>query len=153
MKLTYLTSAACAALLIGSAIASAQNAPNSPTAPNSSSANSGTADTSSSGDKTKGNNLDTTSKSPKVDPTSAPASTGQNKSSGNNMVAPNGTQKDGAMSQTDSTRPDFSTLDSKKSGKLSMADVKSNAWLSTNFSKCDSDHDGTVDRAEYNACH
>jgi hypothetical protein len=153
MKVAYLTSVACAALLIGSAVAIAQNAPNNSTAPSSSSANSGTADTSSSGDKTKGNNLDTTSKSPKVDPATAPASTGQNKSTGNNMVAPNGAQKDGAMSQTDATRPDFNTLDSKKSGKLSMADVKSNAWLSKNFAKCDSDHDGTVDRAEYSACH
>jgi hypothetical protein len=150
MKVTYLTSAACAALLIGSAIANAQNAPNSSPG---SSANSGTTDMPSSGDKTKGNNLDTTAKSPKVDPASAPPSTGQNKSTGNNMVAPNGTQKDAATSQTDATRPDFSTLDSKKSGKLSMADVKSNQWLSKNFSKCDSDHDGTLDKAEYNACH
>jgi hypothetical protein len=146
MKLTSLTSAACAALLLGSAIANAQNAPNSSTAPSSSSANSGTADMSSSGDKTKGNNLDTTSKSPKVDPTSAPPSTGQNKSTGNNMVSPNGTQKE-------ATRPDFSTLDTKNGGKLSMADVKGNEWLSKNFSKCDTDHDGTMDRAEYNACH
>jgi hypothetical protein len=155
MKLTYLTSLACGALLLGSAIAGAQTAPSSSSTSNSSSANQGTPDTPSSGDRTKGNNLDTTPKSPRVDPTNAPSSTGQNKSTGNNMVDANGTAapKEHAMGQMDSTRPDFSTLDTKKTGKLSAADVKGNAWLSKNFSKCDTDHDGTVDKAEYGACH
>jgi hypothetical protein len=148
MKLTYLTSAACAALLLGGAIANAQ------TSPSNSSAQSGTTDTPTPGSNAKGNNLDTSSKSPKVDPMGAPSSTGQNKGTGNNMVeSKSGTQQGGATNQTDTTRPDFSTLDTKKSGKLSMADAKSNQWLSKNFAKCDSDHDGTVDKAEYNACH
>jgi hypothetical protein len=149
MKSTYLTSVACAALLCAGGIANAQTSPNT-----SSSAQSGTTDQTTPGSTSKGNNLDTTSKSPKVDPMGAPSSTGQNKATGNNMVeSKSGTQQGGAMSQTDATRPDFSTLDTKKSGKLSMADVKSNQWLSKNFAKCDSDHDGTVDKAEYNACH
>src|ERR1700676_3858481 len=118
MKLTYLTPLACGALLFGCVIANAQTAPNSSTAPSSSSATTGTPDMTTTGDKTKGNNLDTTSKSPRVDPMSAPASTGQNKSTGNNMVDPNGAAapKDKGMSQTDSTRPDFSSLDTKKTG-------------------------------------
>jgi hypothetical protein len=154
MKLTY-TSLACGALLFAGAIANAQTAPNSSAAANSSSANAGTADTPTSGDRTKGNNLDTTSKSPRVDPTTAPPSTGQNKSTGNNMVDPNGTAapKDSAMGQMGATRPDFATLDTKKMGKVSAADVKGNAWLSKNFAKCDTDHDGTLDKAEYGACH
>src|ERR1039458_1347513 len=70
MKPTFVIAAACAALLVGSGIVNAQNTP-------SSSANTGTADTSTSADKSKGNNLDTTSKSPRADPTTAPATTGQ----------------------------------------------------------------------------
>ena len=144
MKSTFVIAAACAALLIGSGVASAQNTP-------SSSANAGTADTPTSADKSKGNNLDTTSKSPRVDPTTAPATTGQSKSTGNNLVAPNGTAN-GGMKQADASHPDFKTLDTKNKGTVSEQDIKSNQWLRKNFSRCDSDHDGTVDRAEYNAC-
>ena len=145
MKPTFVIAAACAALLVGSGIVNAQNTP-------SSSANTGTADTSTSADKSKGNNLDTTSKSPRVDPTTAPATTGQDKRTGNNLVAPNGTAN-GGIKQADARRhPAFRTLDSKNKGTVSEDDVKSNQWLRKNFSRCDTDHDGTLDRAEYSAC-
>lgn len=147
MKLIYPASLACAALFFACAIGNAQTYSNNP------SANSGTSDTSTSGDKSKGNNLDTTSKAPRVDPASAPPSTGQDKSTGNNMVSPNGSPKDSGMSQTNATRPDFATLDTKKTGKLAMADVKSDEWLSKNFAKCDTDHDGSLSKEEYKACH
>jgi hypothetical protein len=159
MKLNYLTPLACAALLCGGTIANAQTSSSS----SNSSAQSGSTDNPSTGSNTKGNNLDTSSKSPKVDTMSAPQSTGQNKSTGNNMVAPNGKDSgmskdssmssDSSMSQSNASHPDFSTLDTKKSGKLTAADVKSNKWLSKNFAKCDTDHDGSIDKAEYNACH
>jgi hypothetical protein len=152
MKLTYLTPVACAALLCAGAIANAQTAPSNSSAPNSS-AQSGSTDTPTPGSSNKGNNLDTTSKSPKVDPGSAPPTAGQDKSHGNDMVGPNGAAKDGDMKQANASRPDFSTLDMKNKGTLTAADVKGNQWLSKNFSKCDTDHDGTLDRAEYNACH
>jgi hypothetical protein len=147
MKLTYLTSLASAALLIGCGIASAQTTYSTPAK--------GSADTpmSSPADTSKGNDLDTTSKSPKVNTTSAPPTSGQDKSTGNNMVSPNGTEKTGDIKEASAARPDFSTLDTKKSGKLTAADVKSNQWLSKNFSKCDTDHDGSVDKTEYEACH
>ena len=148
MKLTYLTSVACAALLCGGAIANAQTAPTT-----SSSAQPGTTDSSAAGNTAKGNDLDTTSKSPKVDTASAPPSAGQDKSHGNDVVGPNGAAKDGDMKQADASRPEFSTLDTKNKGALTAAEVRSNQWLSKNFSKCDTDHDGTLDRAEYNACH
>jgi hypothetical protein len=152
MKLTYMVPLACAALLCATTIANTQTSPSS----SNSSAQSGT-DNPSPGSNTKGNNLDTSSKSPKVDSMSAPPSTGQDKSTGNNMVAPNGkdssTPSDSSMSQSSASHPDFSTLDTKKSGKLTAADVKSNQWLSKNFAKCDTDHDGSIDKAEYNACH
>jgi hypothetical protein len=127
-----LTSVACAALLCGGTIASAQN--------------------STPGGNGNGNNLDTTSKSPNVDTSSAPATAGQDKSHGNDMVSPNGTAN-GGMKQANAARPDFSTLDTKNKGSLKPADVKSNAWLSKNFSRCDTDHDGSLSRAEYEACH
>jgi hypothetical protein len=153
MKLNYLTPLACAALLCAGTIANSQTSPSS----SNSSAQSGSTDNPSPGSNTKGNDLDTSSKSPKVDTMSVPQSTGQNKSTGNNMVAPNGKDsgmsKDSSMSQSNASHPDFSTLDTKKSGKLTAADVKSNQWLSKNFAKCDTDHDGSIDKAEYNACH
>jgi len=38
-------------------------------------------------------------------------------------------------------------------GYLTAVDVRSNTWLSKNFSRCDTDHDGTLTRSEYEACH
>jgi hypothetical protein len=152
MKLTYLTPLACTALLCAGAIANAQTAPSNSSAP-APSAQSGSTDTATPGNSNKGNNLDTTSKSPKVDAASAPPSAGQDKTHGNDMVGPNGTAKDADMKQASAARPDFSTLDTKNKGTLTAADVKGNQWLSKNFSKCDTDHNGTLDRAEYNACH
>jgi len=159
MKFTYLVLVACAGLLCAGALASAQTSP--ATSPSdqsgmknqSSSAQSGTADQSTPGDSSQGNNLDTTSKSPRVDAASAPPTAGQDKTHGNDMVSPNGNAKDGSMKQANASRPEFSTLDTKNRGVLTAADVRNNQWLSKNFSKCDTDHDGTLDRAEYNACH
>jgi hypothetical protein len=90
-----LTSVACAALLCAGTIASAQN----------------------SSPGSNGNNLDTTSKSPNVDPASSPSTAGQDKSHGNDMVSPNGTSN-GGMKQADASRPDFSTLDTKNKGSV-----------------------------------
>jgi hypothetical protein len=162
MKLTYTTSLACASLLFACAIANAQTPQNAqtPADTSASSATKGQTQMASPGsDNTKGNNLDTSSKSPRVTTSSAPPSAGQDKSHGNDMVDANGTQKDsamtdsGSMKQANAARPDFSTLDTKKTGKLTAADVHSNQWLSKNFSKCDTDHDGTLSRDEYEACH
>jgi hypothetical protein len=148
MKLTYLSSVACAAVLVGGAIANAQT-----TSGSYSSAQQGSTDTPTPGSQPKGNDLDTSSKSPKVDPASAPPTAGQNKGTGNNMVAPNGTSKDADVQQASANRPEFGSLDTQNKGKLTAADVRSNAWLSKNFSRCDTDHDGTLSRSEYNACH
>jgi hypothetical protein len=137
-QVTFLTSVACAALLCAGTIATAQNSSNS-NAP-------------TPGASSNGNNLDTSSKSPNVDPASSPTTAGQDKSHGNDMVSPNGTSN-GGMKQANAARPDFSTLDTKNKGSVTAADVKNNAWLSKNFSKCDTDHDGTLSRAEYEACH
>jgi len=135
---SFLTSVACAALLCAGTIASAQN--------------SSSTNTSTPGSNSGGNNLDTTSKSPNIDPASAPPTAGQDKSHGNDMVSPNGTST-GGMKQANASRPDFNTLDTKNKGTLTAADVRSNTWLSKNFSRCDTDHDGTLSRTEYDACH
>jgi hypothetical protein len=147
VKSNLLVPAAVAALLFGSMLAGAQNAPGA-----SSSAQSGTANTPTPGYNSSGNNLDTTSKSPQVNSSSAPPTAGQDKTHGNDMVSPNGSATDSGIKQADATRPDFSTLDKKSKGSLSAADVKGNPWLKKNFAKCDTDHDGTLDRAEYEAC-
>src|SRR3984957_4500895 len=142
-KLTILTSVACAAILCAATVASAQNLPS-----NSSSAQSGSTSTPSPGSNSNGNNLDTSSKSPSVNPATSPTTAGQDTSHGNDMVSPNGTSN-GGMKQANAARPDFSTLDTKNKGSLTATDVRNNAWLSKNFSRCDSDHDGTLSRAEY----
>jgi hypothetical protein len=146
-QLTVLASVACAALLCAGTIASAQNSQNNP-----SSAQSGTTSTPTPGSNGNGNNLDSSSKSPSVNPSSSPPTAGQDTSHGNDMVSPNGTSN-GGMKQANASRPDFNTLDTKKRGHLTADDVRSNTWLSKNFSKCDTDHDGSLSRAEYDACH
>lgn len=56
------------------------------------------------------------------------------------------------MKQAMATRPSFSSLDTQKKGSLTADDVKGNHWVSKNFSRCDTDQDGTLDRKEYTAC-
>lgn len=46
----------------------------------------------------------------------------------------------------------FDQLDLKKAGYLTQEDAKSDAWLSRNFRKCDTDKNDQVSRAEYTAC-
>lgn len=153
MKLTYMTSLACASLLLGSAIASAQNSSNYSSNPNSSSAQQGTSEMPSPGSGQKGNDLDTSSKNPQVSTKSpSPPAVGQDKSTGNDMMNPKDSAS-GSTRQASASRPDFGTLDKKNKGKLTAADVRSNRWLSKNFAKCDTDHDGTLDRTEYESCH
>jgi hypothetical protein len=135
--LNLMTSTACATLLCVAAFANAQTSPSNQSTP---------------GGNSQGNNLDTTSKSPSVNPASAPPTTGQDTAHGNDMVAPNGTAN-GGMKQSNASHPDFSTFDKKNKGSVTAADVSSNAWLKKNFSRCDSDHDGSLSRAEYEACH
>jgi len=143
MKSTYLTPVAYAALLIGCAIANAQTS--NPPADQAS-----TAPVSNQADTTKGNNLVGTTP---ADQTATPPSAGQDKSSGNDLVSPDsngGTH--GSIKLASAARPDFDTLDVKKTGALTADDVKGNTWLSTNFTRCDTNHDGKLSSEEYAAC-
>ena len=46
----------------------------------------------------------------------------------------------------------FESLDKSNRGYLRETDVASNKKLTANFKACDSNHDGKLDRDEYNAC-
>lgn len=143
MKYTYLTPAACAALLIGCAIANAQSSNPPSDQPN-------TTPALSQVDTTKGNNLVGTTP---TDQTSAPPSAGQDKSSGNDLVSPGGNDgTHGSIKLAAAARPDFDSLDVKKTGALTADDVKGNTWLRMNFTRCDANHDGKLSSEEYASC-
>ena len=98
---------------------------------------------------TKGNNLVGTTP---TDQTSTPPTAGQDKPSGNDLVSPKGDSTPGTMKLASAAHPDFNTLDTTKKGTLTADEVKGDSWLSTNFSRCDLNHDGTLSRQEYAAC-
>jgi hypothetical protein len=133
MKINYVSSSIIAAALLSCALAYGQTSPSS----NDSSNGSMTAPPSTGQDKSTGNNMVGGSQKPSG--TSSQPSTGQDKSSGNDMVG-------------QSTRPDFKTLDTKNNGYVTTQDVKSNRWVSKNFARCDTDHDGHLSQKEYEAC-
>ncbi|HZL26909.1 MAG TPA: hypothetical protein VFC39_10285 [Acidobacteriaceae bacterium] len=141
MKSTYLASMVSAALLLGCAIANAQTSANQ-------TADSSAMPPTSQSDTTKGNDLVDSSQAVPPNSQANPRSEGEDKASGNDLVS----HKRGSMQQAMATRPGFDTLDTKKKGSLTAADVKGNKWLSKNFVRCDSDHDGTVNREEYASC-
>ena len=115
MKSTYLTPVAYAALLIGCAIANAQTSNPPSDQPR-------TAPVSNQADTTKGNNLVGTTP---TDQTSTPPSAGQDKSSGNDLVSPDSSDgTHGSMKLASAARPDFDTLDVKKTGALTADEVE-----------------------------
>ncbi len=97
--------------------------------------------------------MDTTSQSARDTVSSTPRSIGQDKSTGNDMVSTNGITKTDVMKRANAGHPGFDTLDTQKMGALTPADVRSNRWLRGQFLRCDTDHDGTLSRDEYNNCH
>jgi hypothetical protein len=138
MSVTYIKAGVIAAAVLGCAFAYGQNSSSSNSG-NSSLGNSGamTAPATTGQDKSTGNNMVGGGQKPSG--TTSQPTTGQDKSSGNDMVG-------------QSTRPDFKTLDTKGNGYVTAHDVKSNKWLSKNFSKCDTDHDGHLSQQEYASC-
>jgi hypothetical protein len=142
MKSVLLNPVVYAALLFGCAIANAQTSP-PPSDPSS------TAPASTQADTTKGNNLVGTTP---TDQTATPPSAGQDKASGNDLVSPKGDATPSGKTHLAAARPDFDTLDAAKTGALTADGVKGNSWLSKNFSRCDTNHDGGLSREEYAAC-
>jgi len=140
MSITYFKAGVVAAAVLGCAFAYGQNSSSSMPG-NSAQGNSNngtmTAPATTGQDKSTGNNMVGGSQKPSG--TTSQPSAGQDKSSGNDMVG-------------QSTRPDFKTLDTKGNGYVTTHDVKSNKWLSKNFAKCDTDHDGHLSQKEYANC-
>jgi hypothetical protein len=48
--------------------------------------------------------------------------------------------------------PDFLSLDTNNHGYLTVDDVSHNQWLSANFRRCDTNHDGHLSQQEYANC-
>jgi hypothetical protein len=131
MKSNHLASLAFGALLLGCTLAAAQ-----------------TADAPKATDTTKGNEVTGNPQPPPANPLSSPQTAGQDKSTGNNLVGANTGQ---ALASPQ--HPGFDTLDTGKKSYLNKHDVKHHMWLSKNFAKCDTDHDGQLSQDEYAACH
>jgi hypothetical protein len=140
MKVTLLVPAAYAALLFGSASAYAQTTSTTPADPPTMAQNSTTSDST-------GNDLLNGAKSPAATKLGTPTSTGENKANGNDLVS-----GDNRSDRDTGTHPAFKTMDTNKSGYLTAADIKSHHWLSKNFSRCDTDHDGQLSQKEYASC-
>jgi hypothetical protein len=139
MKSSYLAQLASAALLFGFATAYAQ-------IPNAAPAAKVVPASTTTPDKT-GNDLLDATKPPARDDLATPASAGQDKANGNDLV--NG---DNRTDRETGTHPAWKTMDTQNSGYLTSKDVKSHKWLSKNFSRCDSNHDGQLTKMEYAGC-
>jgi len=142
VRSNYLVGITWGALLFGVASASAQTSPNAPAssavvAPNTNQA-----------DVTKGNDLVDASQAVPSTQRYNSRSEGEDKADGNDLVSPD----KAGMQQAMATRPTFNSLDTQRKGSLSADDVKGSKWLSRNFARCDTDHDGTLNRKEYSAC-
>jgi hypothetical protein len=59
--------------------------------------------------------------------------------------------ENGVMHQPGS-RQDFDRLDTRKRGFLTADDVKSDLWLSRNFSRCNVSHTGQMTWDEFSGC-
>jgi hypothetical protein len=142
VKSNFLIPIALGALLFGSAIANAQ------TQSTSTAGQTATTPSTNQAEVTKGNDLVDSSQA--VPPTRRDnaRSDGEDKADGNDLVSPD----KAGVKQAMATRPSFNSLDTQKKGSLTADDIKGNKWLSKNFSRCDTDHDGTLDRKEYAAC-
>ena len=78
---------------------------------------------------------------------------GHDDATGNNVKSPALGQPDNTQVEKATTKhPDFLTLDTNNHGYLTLDDVKHNQWLSANFARCDTNHDGHLSQQEYANC-
>jgi hypothetical protein len=145
MKRAITISLLTSALMLGTFTASAQAPPSdsAQAAPNPASQSHADAN-----DSSKGQNLVGDSKPATANTLSAPTTTGQDKATGNNLVGDN----KGQARNSGNERPEFKTLDVHNRGYLTADDVKSQGWLSDNFSRCNSKRDGHMTPQEYALC-
>jgi len=136
MRSTYLAQVAYAALLFGFATAYAQT-PNTAPAP-------GAATTTPN---TTGNDLQDSATPATQDNTAMQPSAGDTRADGSDVA-----RGDNRTDQETGKHPVWKTLDTQNSGYLTAKDVKSHKWLSRNFSRCNTNHDGHLTETEYASC-
>jgi hypothetical protein len=148
MKAKYVVTMAGPVLLLGWAIANAQAAPHTAESPQAPGVTSHLV-TPADADSDQPANEQPASKVP--DPETPTAGhddvTGKDQPSPG-LSAPSSTQVEKATAQ----HPDFLTLDPNNHGYLTIDDVKHNKWLSSNFARCDVNHDGHLSQQEYANC-
>ena len=137
MKSTFVAPWAFAALLFGCAIAHAQVPPRAAEAPIAPGVTSHV-ETPTEADPNQPAKV--------ADPQEPTA--GHDDVTGNDLIAPDSTQLEKATTK----HPDFLTLDTNNHGYLTPDDVKYNKWLSSNFARCDANHDGKLSQQEYANC-
>jgi hypothetical protein len=78
---------------------------------------------------------------------------GHDDATGKNLKSPDLNQPDSTQVEIATTKhPDFITLDANNHGYLTLDDVRHNRWLSSNFARCDANHDGHLSQEEYANC-
>ena len=78
--------------------------------------------------------------------------TGMNNNSGARAGALNSGAAGAQAGLSDDRNGAFDALDKNHQGYLRATDVASNKQLSAKFKNCDINHDGKLDREEYNTC-
>jgi hypothetical protein len=140
MKSSYLAQVASTALLFAFATAYAQT-------PNTAQMPPAKAVPASTTPDTTGNDLLDSTKPPRQDNLATPATAGEDKADGNDLVS-----GDNRTDRETGTHPAWNTMDTQRSGFLTAKDVKSHKWLTKNFSRCNSNHDGHLTETEYAGC-
>ena len=150
MKAAYLLPLTIAALLCAATTADAQNsapsAPRAPTAPTESGviaprpAQTQTPTTDAS-------QPDTSRQDQATDPEEPTAS--HDDVTGQSAPAPSAAR---VAPTTSASHPDFKTLDVNNRGYLTADDVAHNRWLTSNFARCDANHDGRLSQQEFANC-
>ena len=142
-KCRYVAAWAFPALLLGCAIATAQQAPRGAEAPLAPGVTSHV-DPATVPDPAQ---PAATVPDPEVPTAGHDDATGKDQTSPG-LTSPSATQ----VEKANTKHPDFLTLDPNNHGYLTPDDVKHNKWLSRNFARCDVNHDGRLSQQEYANC-
>ena len=90
--------------------------------------------------------------SPQTTTSTPQDTTGQNTNSGARAGAVDTGAAGSQAGLSDGRNGAFDAMDKSHRGYLRQTDVASNKQLSARFKTCDTNHDGKLDRDEYNAC-
>jgi hypothetical protein len=146
MRTSYIAALTFPALLLGCALANAQGAPRSAEAPQAPGVTSHLV-TATDSDQPASNAPASTVADPETPTAGHDDATGKDEPSPS-LSSPDSTQVEKATNK----HPDFMTLDLNNHGYLTPDDVKHNRWLSSNFARCDVNHDGRLSQQEYANC-